>query len=77
MPSDPRFERALEEYFFSEQLSRRRFLGRTGSTGLALGGMSALLAACGGVEGTAEKDKGESEKKVASVSHPKRYRVCR
>ena len=71
MPSDPRFERALEEYFFSERLSRRRFVGRAGSAGLAVGGLSALLAACGGVEGTAEKNEGEAEKKVASVSHPK------
>src|SRR5215208_5249386 len=70
MPNDPRLERALEEYFLSERLSRRRFVGRAGSAGLALGGLSTLLAACGGVEGTAEKNEGESEKK-ASVSHPK------
>src|SRR5215216_6812656 len=71
MPNDPRLERALEEYFLSERLSRRRFVGRAGSAGLALGGLSTLLAACGGVEGTAEKNEGESEKKAASVSHPK------
>src|ERR687897_1638436 len=71
MPNDPRFERVLEEYFFSERLNRRRFIGRAGSTGLAVGGLSTLLAACGGVEGTAEKDEGEAEKKVAEVSHPK------
>jgi spermidine/putrescine transport system substrate-binding protein len=71
MPNDPRFERALEEFFLTERQSRRRFLGRAGSTGLALGGLSSLLAACGGVEGTTEENKGESEKKVASVSHPK------
>ena len=58
MPNDPRFERALEEYFFSERLSRRRFVGRAGSAGLAVGGLSTLLAACGGVEGTAEKKRG-------------------
>ena len=39
--------------------------------GLALGGLSALLAACGGVEGTADEDDGESEQKAAAVSHPK------
>ena len=71
MPNDPRFERALEEYFFSERLSRRRFVGRAGSAGLAVGGLSTLLAACGGVEGSADKSEGDAEKKVASVSHPK------
>ena len=71
MPNDPRLERALEEFFNSERLSRRRFVGRAGSTGLALGGLSTLLAACGGVEGTADKSKGEAEKKVAAVDHPK------
>src|SRR5919112_112431 len=71
MPNDPRFERALEEFFFAERLNRRRFIGRAGSTGLAVGGLSTLLAACGGVEGSAEKDEGETEKKVASVRHPK------
>jgi spermidine/putrescine transport system substrate-binding protein len=71
MPDDPRLERALEEFFASERLSRRRFIGRAGSTGLALSGLSALIAACGGVEGTAEEDKGEQEKKAASVNHPK------
>ena len=40
MPTDPRFERALEEFFASERLSRRRFVGRAGSTGLALAGLS-------------------------------------
>jgi spermidine/putrescine transport system substrate-binding protein len=71
MPNDPRFERALEEFFFSERLNRRRFIGRAGSTGLAVGGLSTLLAACGGVEGSAEKNEGDSEKKAAEVSHPK------
>jgi spermidine/putrescine transport system substrate-binding protein len=71
MPNDPRFERALEEFFFSERLNRRRFIGRAGSTGLAVGGLSTLLAACGGVEGTADKTGGDSEKKAAEVSHPK------
>jgi spermidine/putrescine transport system substrate-binding protein len=71
MPHDPRLERALEEFFEAERLSRRRFIGRAGSTGLALSGMSAMLAACGGVEGTAQKSKGQAQKKVASVNHPK------
>ena len=37
------------------RIDRRRFLGRAGSTGLALSGLPALLAACGGVEGTNEQ----------------------
>ena len=43
--SDPRIERALEEFFESERLSRRRFLGRAGSSGLALTGLASVLAA--------------------------------
>ena len=69
MPEDPRIERALEEILAAERLSRRRFLGRAGSTGLALSGLSAVLAACGGVEGTAEKAKKRATS--ASVNHPK------
>ena len=53
------------------RIDRRRFLGRAGSTGLALSGLPAILAACGGVEGTNEKAGEESEKKAKSVSHPK------
>jgi spermidine/putrescine transport system substrate-binding protein len=71
MPHDPRLERALEEFFESERLSRRRFIGRAGSTGLALSGLSTILAACGGVEGTADKSSGDAQKKAAAVSHPK------
>src|SRR3954454_13909621 len=71
MPNDPRLERALEEFFESERLSRRRFIGRAGSTGLALSGLSTLLAAGGGVEGSADKNKGGTQKQAATVSHPK------
>jgi spermidine/putrescine transport system substrate-binding protein len=69
MPDDPRIERALEELFAAERLSRRGFIGRAGSAGLALSSLS-LLAACGGVEGTAEKDDAERPAS-ASVNHPK------
>src|SRR5688500_14806397 len=58
---DARLERALEEL-----LTRRRFLGRAGSAGLAL----SLLSACGGVEGEAEKTAKERPK-AAAVNHPK------
>src|SRR5919197_759378 len=55
MPDDARIERALEEIFAAERLSRRRFIGRAGTTGLAVSGLSAALAACGGVKGSEEK----------------------
>ena len=68
--SDPRIERALEEFFASERLSRRGFIGRAGSSGLALTGLASVLAACGGVEGEAEKAS-DSKDKAATVNHPK------
>jgi len=69
--TDPRFERALEEYLEAQRLSRRRFLGRAGSAGLAISGLSTVIAACGGVEGTAEKSKENNAKTAVAVSHPK------
>jgi spermidine/putrescine transport system substrate-binding protein len=69
--TDPRFERALEQYLEAQRLSRRRFLGRAGSAGLAVTGLSTLLAACGGVEGTQEKAKERNEEQAKEVSHPK------
>ncbi len=70
MPDDPRrIERALEEFLAAERLSRRGFIGRAGSAGLALSSLS-FLAACGGVEGTAENDDGDRPE-PAAVNHPK------
>ena len=69
--TDPRMKRALDEYLTAQRLSRRRFLGRAGSAGLAVSGLSTLLAACGGVEGTNEQAKDDSAEKAKSVSHPK------
>jgi len=69
--TDPRFERALEQYLEAQRLSRRRFLGRAGSAGLAVTGLSALLAACGGVEGTQEQAQERSQDGAEEVSHPK------
>jgi spermidine/putrescine transport system substrate-binding protein len=69
--TDPRFERALEEFLEAQRLSRRRFLGRAGSAGLAISGLSTLIAACGGVEGTEQKAKENNAKKSEAVSHPK------
>jgi pantothenate kinase len=53
--NDPRIERALEEFFESERLSRRGFIGRAGSSGLAQSGLAAVLAACRGVQRESEK----------------------
>jgi spermidine/putrescine transport system substrate-binding protein len=68
--SDPRIERALEEFFESERLSRRRFIGRAGSSGLALSGLAAVLAACGGVQGESEKA-AKNKPSAQAVNHPK------
>jgi spermidine/putrescine transport system substrate-binding protein len=69
--TDPRFERALEEFLEAQRLSRRRFLGRAGGAAFAATGLSTLLAACGGVEGTQQKAADENKDKAAAVNHPK------
>jgi spermidine/putrescine transport system substrate-binding protein len=56
-------EDRLEEFFASDVLTRRRFVGRAGSAAL----LSAALAACGGVKGTAQK----ATATPTSVHHPK------
>jgi len=63
-------EQVLEELLFSDKLDRRRFLGRTGSSALALTGLSAVLAACGGVKGEAQNTNAASGKAVEG-NHPK------
>ena len=68
--TDPAIERILDDIFAGEPHSRRRFIGRAGSAGLALSSLSAVLAACGGVEGTAKKTPAAGSTPVA-VSHPK------
>jgi spermidine/putrescine transport system substrate-binding protein len=70
MSNDPRIERALEEFLAAERLSRRGFIGRAGGGALALSGLGAFLAACGGVEGTAKKN-ADAAPKAAAVDHPK------
>jgi spermidine/putrescine transport system substrate-binding protein len=50
---------------------RRQFLTRAGSAGLVVGGLPAVLAACGGVKGTAQETQQESAQKAAAVDHPK------
>jgi len=54
-----------------ERFTRRRLLSRAGGTGVALTGLPAILAACGGVEGSQEKAKEQNKEKAASVNHPK------
>jgi spermidine/putrescine transport system substrate-binding protein len=66
---DPRLARSLDELFAAERLSRRRFLGRAGGTGLALSSLPALLAACGG--GDEDGDRGRVTPSPTAVSHPK------
>jgi spermidine/putrescine transport system substrate-binding protein len=64
-------ERALEELLFAKPHDRRRFIGRAGSGALALTGLSTVLAACGGVEGEAEKNQSGNADKPATANHPK------
>jgi spermidine/putrescine transport system substrate-binding protein len=70
MSTDPSFESALEEFLENERISRRRLLARGGAMGLSAAGLSAFLAACGGVKGTNAKTTDES-KKAPAVNHPK------
>jgi spermidine/putrescine transport system substrate-binding protein len=53
------------------RIDRRRFLVRAGGSGLALTGLPAVLAACGGVEGTQEKAQEGNQEQAEAVSHPK------
>ena len=43
--TDPRFERALEEFLEEQRHSRRRFLGRAGGAAFAGTGLATLRAA--------------------------------
>jgi spermidine/putrescine transport system substrate-binding protein len=52
----------------TDPISRRVFIARSG---LTVSSLSALLAACGGVEGTQERARERSEERAAEVSHPK------
>jgi spermidine/putrescine transport system substrate-binding protein len=52
-------------------LSRRAFLTRAGTAGLGLTGLPAVLAACGGVEGTEQKAQERNNSQAAEVNHPK------
>ena len=54
----------------TDHLSRRKFLTRAGGAGLTLTSLPAILAACGGVEGTQEQA-AENREDDQQVSHPK------
>jgi spermidine/putrescine transport system substrate-binding protein len=55
----------------TDRLNRRTFINRAGGAGLALTGLPAIFAACGGVEGTQERAQERNEERAESVSHPK------
>jgi spermidine/putrescine transport system substrate-binding protein len=65
MPDE--LELLFEEIASGSLRSRREFFRRLGASGLALGGASAFLAACGGIKGEAHKTKAAT----AAVNHPK------
>jgi spermidine/putrescine transport system substrate-binding protein len=70
MKNDPSFEAALHEFLEHERMSRRRLLARGGVAGLSVTGLSAFLAACGGVKG-ASQSTSAAKKAAAAVNHPK------
>jgi spermidine/putrescine transport system substrate-binding protein len=55
----------------TDRLNRRTFIHRAGGAGLALTGLPAIFAACGGVEGTQEQAQERSEEQAEQVNHPK------
>lgn len=66
--TDEPIEGFLERLVNGQQVDRRTVLRRFAAAGLTVGSASALLAACGGVEG---EEEGKERKDVANVSHPK------
>ena len=62
------FESALDRLLRSERISRRRFVGRTGSAALGASMLGTVLSACGGVEG---EGGGEGRQAEEEVNHPK------
>jgi spermidine/putrescine transport system substrate-binding protein len=64
---DP-FEKTLEQLLDGRDVSRRHFMRTAGASALAVSSAGALLAACGGTEGT---DQGEDASEPVRVNHPK------
>ena len=65
-------DESLDHFFdrlvSGEPISRRSVLRKMAASGIAVGGASAFLAACGGVEGTSS-DNGKAD--TSNVNHPK------
>jgi spermidine/putrescine transport system substrate-binding protein len=68
MPDDS-IDRIVDDLLSGSRTSRRAFVQRLGAVGVALSGTSAFLAACGGIEG--EADKRQAASTPAAVNHPK------
>ena len=66
--TDPSIDRVIDDLMQGRIHSRREFITRLSAAGLLVGGGSTLLAACGGVEGTADE---EARKRSTEVTHPK------
>jgi spermidine/putrescine transport system substrate-binding protein len=64
------FESALDRLLADERISRRRFMGRTGSAALAASTMAAFISACGGAGGEGGEEGGGGQEQEV-VSHPK------
>ena len=62
------FESRLERLLAADRMSRRRFVGRAGSTALAGSALAAFLQACGGAEG---QDESSGDTKTEAANHPK------
>jgi spermidine/putrescine transport system substrate-binding protein len=68
MPEHESMESLIERLIAEERISRRQLVRRAGGAGLGFSGLAAFLAACGGVEGTADKNKAST---TPAASHPK------
>ena len=64
------FESRLERLIAADRMSRRGFVGRTGSTLLAGSALAAFLQACGGADGESESSGGTTNT-TEEVNHPK------
>jgi spermidine/putrescine transport system substrate-binding protein len=62
------FESPLDRILAEDRMSRRRFVGRAGSSALAFSALGAFLAACGGAEGQGES---AGRTTAAKADHPK------
>jgi spermidine/putrescine transport system substrate-binding protein len=62
------FESAVERVIAEERMSRRRFVGRAGSSALGFSALAALISACGGAAGQGQSGGRTTETKA---DHPK------